>query len=127
MPSPSAPSIRVKRKPHGVETLASHRLCRGSLIPAQGWDRVRGLSLESRSLSLGPPELAVLSPCHSARQCQTPSSDLQDLVEGGWAAVLLSSSLAHSLPGRQGERPRPQWKGHQDGPAPTLVLPLQEL
>lgn len=77
MPSPSAPSIHVKRKPHcQVETLASHRLCRVSLISAKGWDRVWGLSLESRSLSLGPLKLSVLSPCHSTRQCQTHSTGL---------------------------------------------------
>ena len=53
------------------------------------------------------------------------SAGLQDPVEAGWAAVLLSSSLAHSLltavlkgPAHgRAERPCPQWKGAPGWPS----------
>lgn len=62
-----------------------------------------------------PLSLCQAVPGLSAQACRT-------LWRWGWAADLLSSSLAYDLPIGQSERPCPQWKGQQDGPASTPML-----
>lgn len=80
--------------------------------------------MQSRGLSLGPPKVAVLS----RSLCQVVpglSAGLQDPVEAGWAAVLLSSSLARSLLTAVLKGLAHSGRGHQAGPAPTPVLSLR--
>lgn len=59
--------------------------------PTKGWDALTGLEPS-------PPEQAVLSSCHSARQCRPLRTGQQDPTRVGCPAVLLSSSLAPRLP-----------------------------
>lgn len=79
--------------------------------------------MQSRGLSLGLPEPAVLSPS-LCRAAPGLSEGLQDPAEVGWAAVLLSSSLARSVPTEVLKGPAHSGRGHQDGPVPTPVIPL---
>lgn len=92
-----------------------------SSLPRAGTES-RGLSLESRGLGLGPPELAILSACHSTRQCQIHGADLQEPMEVGRAAVSLSLSLAPSLPIRHGApgtvEGAPGWPGAHSSAVP---------